>query len=94
MEQARSQLPSHSLCIGCEAVGRTTLAQCVDHVVPHKGDHDRMWSVENLQPLCHWHHNVVKQRLDQLHAQGLITDADLRIDSPKAVAMTKRLQPV
>lgn len=75
----------HPLCVGCESVGRTTLAQVVDHVLPAKRDDDRMWSVDNLQALCKWHHDVVKQRLEQLHAQGLISDSGLRMDSAKAV---------
>jgi 5-methylcytosine-specific restriction protein A len=80
----------HPLCLGCEAAGRTTLGQCVDHVVPHQGDPLLMWEIRNLQSLCHWHHNVIKQQLEQLHAQGLIEDCDLRMDSPKAIALTKQ----
>jgi 5-methylcytosine-specific restriction enzyme A len=81
----------HPLCIGCLAVGRVTQVQCVDHVLPHKLDYGRMWDINNLQPLCHWHHNTVKQRLEQMHAQGLVGDGDLRMDSAKAVELTKRI---
>jgi 5-methylcytosine-specific restriction protein A len=80
----------HPLCLGCESVGRTVLAQCCDHVVPHKGDYFLMWSPDNLQALCHWHHNVIKQKLEQLHAQGLIKDADLRMNSLMAIKLTKQ----
>jgi 5-methylcytosine-specific restriction protein A len=87
---ARAFKREHPLCIACLAVNRVTPVQCVDHVLPHKGDYGRMWDGNNLQPLCHWHHNVVKQRLEQMHAQGLISDRDLRMDSAKAVELTKR----
>jgi 5-methylcytosine-specific restriction enzyme A len=80
----------HPLCLGCQVVGRTTLAQCCEHIVPHKGNYDLMWSPHNLQPLCHWHHNVIKQQLEHLHAQRLISDDDLRIDSAIAIALTKK----
>jgi 5-methylcytosine-specific restriction protein A len=80
----------HPLCLGCQVVGRTTLAQCVDHVVPPKGDVLLMWSVHNLQGLCHWHHNVIKQQLEHLYAQGAINADDLRMDSTIAIKLTKR----
>ena len=87
-------LATTGACIHCawavRLPGRTTLGQCVDHVVPHQGDPLLMWEIRNLQSLCHWHHNVIKQQLEQLHAQGLIEDCDLRMDSPKAIALTKQ----
>jgi 5-methylcytosine-specific restriction enzyme A len=89
---SRQHRRANPLCVGCEAVGRTTLAQCVDHIVPHKGDYARMWDVGNLQSLCRWHHDTVKQKLEQLHASGNITDADLHMASPKAVELTKALR--
>ena len=36
----------------CHELGRVRLADCVDHVVPHKGDHDLMWDPQNWQSLC------------------------------------------
>jgi len=36
----------------CYDTGRTTRAQCVDHVVPHRGDARLMWDDGNLQSLC------------------------------------------
>lgn len=87
---ARAYRRMHPLCVGCAAVGRTTLAQCVDHVVPHKGDYLLMWSPSNLQALCHWHHNHIKQQLEYLHSMGLVELCDLRMDSDKAIALTKQ----
>jgi 5-methylcytosine-specific restriction protein A len=90
---SRQYRRANPLCVGCAAVGRTTLAQLVDHIVPHKRDYDRMWSVQNLQALCRQCHDTTKQRLEQMHAQSLISDEDLRMDSPKAVELTKRCKP-
>lgn len=81
---------AHPLCLGCLAVGDTTVTYCTDHIVPHKGDFARMWDVNNLQPLCKWHHDVIKQQLEQMHQRGEITDDDLRIDSAIAIRLTNQ----
>ena len=90
---SRTYRSTYPLCLGCLTVGRTALAQVVDHVLPHRGDPVRMWDTDNLQPLCKWHHDVIKQRLELMHAQGLACDADLHITSDKAVALTQQLDP-
>ena len=36
----------------CHARGLVTPAHQVDHVVPHKGNEERMWDWNNLQALC------------------------------------------
>lgn len=36
----------------CQAAGRTTLANCVDHIVPHKGDQVLFWDKKNWQSSC------------------------------------------
>jgi 5-methylcytosine-specific restriction protein A len=45
-------LAKHPLCVACLANGRTTAANTVDHIIPHRGDQALMWSIENLQPMC------------------------------------------
>lgn len=45
------------LCVHCEAKGESRLAQCVDHIKPHKGNLELFWDVENWQPLCNVCHN-------------------------------------
>jgi 5-methylcytosine-specific restriction enzyme A len=87
---ARAYRRANPLCVGCEAIGRVTLAQLVDHVIPHRGNVALMWEPSNLQSLCKWHHDVVKQRLEQQHAHGQINDDDLRMNSACAIALTKR----
>jgi hypothetical protein len=42
------------------------------------------------QASCRWHHDVVKQRLEQTFERGSIAQADLWLDSSVAVAIAKR----
>lgn len=84
---------SHPLCLGCTAVHRVVACDVVDHTIPHKGDRRLMWDADNWQAACAWHHDVVKQQLEQRFAAGTLTAADLRLDSATAVALTRRLAP-
>ena len=45
-------LNRNPLCRSCKDQGFLTEATVVDHIVPHKGDYERMWSQANWQPLC------------------------------------------
>ncbi len=45
-------LRQHPLCVECEKQGRIKGATVVDHIVPHKGDHDLFWDTDNWQALC------------------------------------------
>lgn len=85
----------HPLCLGCFAAGgKVTPAALVDHVVPHRGDTEgpAFWCDSNWQTLCKWHHDVVKQQLEYLFDEGKLTEAELRLDSAVAVALTRRLR--
>jgi 5-methylcytosine-specific restriction endonuclease McrA len=88
---AKAYKAEHPLCLGCEAIGRIKAASTVDHVVPHKGEAGLFWDSANWQAVCDWHHNVVKQKLELLYAQGKATMADLRLDSATAIALTLEL---
>jgi len=79
----------HPLCVGCEAVGKVVVTEVTDHVIPHKGNKVLFWDQANWQPACRPHHDVVKQRLEKLYAQGKVKASDLRLDSPKAIELTK-----
>ncbi len=57
----RTFLAEHPLCRMCEQMGRTTAAQVVDHIKPHRGDNALFWDRANWQPLCKPHHDAVKQ---------------------------------
>jgi 5-methylcytosine-specific restriction endonuclease McrA len=80
---------SHPLCLGCQAVGRVTATEVTDHTIPAKGDVALLWNSANFQPACRWHHDVVKQKLEAQFAAGEINVEDLRLDSPRAIALTK-----
>jgi len=45
-------LAKHPLCRMCEAKGRVTAANVVDHIVDHRGDTKLFWDTSNWQPLC------------------------------------------
>ena len=59
--ESRAYLARNPLCRMCEARGRVTLAQVVDHVVPHKGDEALFFDEDNWQPLCAPCHDGAKQ---------------------------------
>jgi len=48
------------LCVFCKEDGKTTQANVVDHIIPHRGDTTLFYDTDNLQSLCYWHHNSVK----------------------------------
>jgi 5-methylcytosine-specific restriction endonuclease McrA len=58
-------LTNNPLCVMCKAEGRVTAATVVDHIVPHAGDLKLFWKRSNWQPLCKWHHDSVKQRMER-----------------------------
>lgn len=80
-------------CLGCRAVGIQTGTDVVDHVEPHKGDQTKFWNTALWQPACRWHHDVIKPQLERLFAAGEIGLDDLRLDSTRAIALTKRRPP-
>lgn len=47
-----AQLRREPLCCRCSAVGRTTAAEHVDHIVPHRGDMALFLAAGNLRSLC------------------------------------------
>ena len=82
----------HPLCLGCEAAGDVVAARLVDHVEPHRGDQDKFWDTSMWQPCCAWHHDVVKQRLEQMWDRGEIGLPDLWLNSAVAVDLTHKLR--
>jgi 5-methylcytosine-specific restriction enzyme A len=83
----------HPICEACAAVGITSATAVTDHVVPHKGDRVVFWDRKRWQPACQWHHDVVKQILEQQFEDGLIGEADLWLTSPVALALAARMRP-
>lgn len=69
-QQARKlYLQEHSLCVMCEAAGRVTAANVVDHREPHRGDQKLFWSRSNWQSLCTSCHSGAKQREEKRDAR-------------------------
>ena len=57
-------LRGHPLCIMCQAEGRVTAANVVDHQTPHKGDLAIFWGGP-FQAMCKPHHDGAKQSEDR-----------------------------
>lgn len=53
-------LAKHPYCNICGG-----LAQCVDHITPHKGDKQLFWDTENHQALCFSCHSRKTQTSDK-----------------------------
>lgn len=81
------------LCRGCLALGRQVPTEVVDHVVPHKGNQGVFWNTAMWQAACRWHHDVIKPRLEAMLAAGELEEAALWLDSPAAVAMSRKHPP-
>ncbi|WP_292326341.1 HNH endonuclease [Mesorhizobium sp.] len=50
------------MCLITEDV---TEADIVDHIKPHRGDAALFFEPSNLQSLCKYHHDAVKQRVER-----------------------------
>lgn len=48
---------TNPLCVSCLAVGVTQQTECVDHIVPHRGNMDLFWDSGNWQSLCNTCHD-------------------------------------
>ena len=55
-------LSDNPLCCYCERTGRTTAANVVDHIIPHRGDQSLFWNESNWQPLCKPCHDSTKAK--------------------------------
>ncbi len=51
-------LGEHPLCVKCLDEGRVTMANCIDHIQPHRGDKRLFWDTSNWQALCTRHHSM------------------------------------
>ena len=45
-------LKKHPLCEICKKKGIIKSAECVDHIIPHKGDMKLFWDESNWQAAC------------------------------------------
>ncbi len=61
----KMHLNGSPLCVHCEAEGRVTIAQHVDHITPIAIDPSRRLDPSNLQSLCISHHSAKTRREQQ-----------------------------
>lgn len=54
-------LADQPFCVHCEAAGTVEPAMIIDHIKPHRGDHELFWSRDNLQGLCYSCHGRKSQ---------------------------------
>jgi 5-methylcytosine-specific restriction protein A len=52
------------LCVLCLRSGIETPSTVADHIQPHNGNYDLMWSMDNLQGLCESCHSGIKRHID------------------------------
>jgi 5-methylcytosine-specific restriction protein A len=52
-------LAQQPLCTICLEQHRVTLATVVDHRIPHRGDERLAFDIDNLRPLCAFHHGQI-----------------------------------
>ena len=62
----KAYLNGNPLCVLCLSEGRTTGANVVDHIKPHKGDQDLFWDEDNWQAVCDLCHRQKSVREDKI----------------------------
>ena len=70
----KSYIQHHPLCMRCKKYGMTTASTDVDHIIPHRGDPDLFYDINNWQALCHSCHAWKTQR------EGKIQDDNSKED--------------
>ncbi|MGE5390886.1 MAG: HNH endonuclease [Deltaproteobacteria bacterium] len=58
-------LEFNPLCRQCQKEGELTVAEVVDHIIPHRGDQTLFWDESNWQPLCKKCHDRKTRTEDQ-----------------------------
>jgi 5-methylcytosine-specific restriction protein A len=86
---ARAFKRSHPWCLGCSAVGMRTPTTVVDHVRPPMGDLQVFWNMAMWQPCCDRCHESTKKKLEHAWRRGEISVAELWLNSPRAIGMTR-----
>ena len=58
-------LTENPLCVMCMDEGRVTSAEEVDHIEQHNGNKELFYDLDNLQPLCRFHHRTIKAEIER-----------------------------
>lgn len=80
---------THPRCVGCDAMGLVHRTECIDHIIPHKGDKSLFWNKNNWQPSCNWHHTAIKPELERRWFDRKITTSELVLSSSTAVRISR-----
>ncbi len=56
---------ANPFCVKCFDQGKMVEATVVDHIVPHRGEHELFWDQSNWQPLCKTCHDKKTMREDR-----------------------------
>ncbi|MBS4762126.1 HNH endonuclease [Carnobacteriaceae bacterium zg-ZUI252] len=56
-KNSKAYLQANPLCVECAKEGKIVVADCVDHIIAHKGDMKLFWDVNNWQSLCNSCHS-------------------------------------
>lgn len=59
------QLRREPLCRFCKKKGIISPADTVDHIIPHRGNKELFFSLDNLQSLDKKCHSSIKQRIEK-----------------------------
>ena len=49
---SKAYIRAHPLCAICQRAGIIKATECVDHIIPHKGDSELFWDPANHQAAC------------------------------------------
>jgi 5-methylcytosine-specific restriction protein A len=73
LARARDFRKRYPLCAMHLRLGKVRPAECVDHIIPHRGDQGLFWDEGNWQSLCNHCHNGEKRR-EEIAARRLARD--------------------
>jgi 5-methylcytosine-specific restriction protein A len=80
LARARDFRQRHPLCAMCARRGKVTPCQCVDHIIPHRGDQVLFWDEDNWQSLCNPCHNGPKRREEEAARRAQTSRAGAAVD--------------
>lgn len=67
---SKAYLMTNPLCVECKSNGKLTPATVVDHISPHRGNPQLMWSESNWQSLCKRCHDKKTGKFDRTPTYG------------------------
>jgi hypothetical protein len=81
--RAAAEKRAQPMCVGCRVVGRVTVGELVDHVIPLSAG----GSIRGPAQVCCRECHVIKRELEALYKAGKCSADDLRFTSELAVQL-------